>query len=159
MEKFESSCVDDSKTINVKQFEDLIVQCGERPNAEDVLDTADGHRTIDLHEFLGVMALKVAISKDNDEDEYLRAFHILDANDDGFIDTNDFRRVLNNLGEQATDEELLQLMEETDKDRNGLIDLEEFITMTTRLKSMSPTNKSQSIQLIRKISKFNVFYH
>jgi len=55
-----------------------------------------------------------------------QAFDICDVDGSGSIDMEELKEVLAALGEQATDEQAKELMQEIDTDQNGTISYEEF---------------------------------
>lgn len=61
---------------------------------------------------------------DDNEEEMLEAFQVLDNNDDGFISGADLKHVMINLGENTTDEEVDEMIGEADMDGDGQVDYE-----------------------------------
>ena len=53
--------------------------------------------------------------------EITDAFKIFDKNGDGFINAQELRQVMTNLGEHLTEKELEDMMKEADTDGDGLI--------------------------------------
>ena len=88
---------------------------------------ADGDGTVDFPEILSMMA---RMMKDDDtEAKVMEAFKVFDRNGTGGIDIEDLRRVMTNLGDKLTPDEMDQMIREADLDENGVIDNEEFIRM------------------------------
>ncbi len=67
------------------------------------------------------------------EEELIAAFKVCDRDGNGFISAADLRRVMTNLGEKLTDEEVDELIREADIDGDGQIDYEEFVKINTVL--------------------------
>lgn len=68
------------------------------------------------------MAAKV---KAQDTEAELRAaFQVFDRDGSGTINTEELKQVMKSIGESLTDEEIEDMMDEADKDRNGTIDCE-----------------------------------
>ena len=65
------------------------------------------------------------------EEEIRKVFRVFDKNDNGFISFNELRRVLRNLGEKLSDEEVVEMIEEADLDNDGHINYEEFVDIVT----------------------------
>ncbi|KAG9488009.1 hypothetical protein GDO78_007687 [Eleutherodactylus coqui] len=65
------------------------------------------------------------------QEEMLKAFKLFDDDDSGRISLRNLRRVARELGENMTDEELRAMIEEFDKDGDGEINLQEFISIMT----------------------------
>ncbi|XP_076365228.1 neo-calmodulin-like isoform X2 [Tachypleus tridentatus] len=96
----------------------------------------DGNGTIEFHEFLFMMTKKI---KESGREEALReAFTVLDRNNDGYISFSDLRYSMINLGENLTDEELENMMEEADLDGDGLVSFDEFVKVVTPAKRGFP---------------------
>lgn len=73
------------------------------------------------------MALKM---QDEDaEQQLINAFNVYDKNRDGKIATEDFRGIINNLGEKLTQSEIKEIIKEADLDGDGNIDYMEFVKM------------------------------
>merc|ERR1719421_747705 len=82
---------------------------------------------IDFPEFLSLMARK---QKDQDiDDELIEAFKVFDTDKNGFISAGELREVMTNLGEKLTDEEVFDMVQEADSDKDGQINFEEFEVM------------------------------
>lgn len=68
------------------------------------------------------------------EDEVLEikeAFDLFDADKSGTIDTEELKQALQNLGIDAKNQTLQNMMSDLDKDKSGKIDFDEFIDMMT----------------------------
>ncbi|CAI9539867.1 unnamed protein product [Staurois parvus] len=65
------------------------------------------------------------------QEEMLKAFKLFDDDDSGKISLRNLRRVARELGENMTDEELRAMIDEFDKDGDGEINIEEFISIMT----------------------------
>ncbi|GME33186.1 Calmodulin [Neofusicoccum parvum] len=83
-------------------------------------------------------------------EEYKAAFAVFDKNGDGDITAKELGEVMKSLGQNPTDEELQDMINELDVDHTGSIDFEEFLVMMAKKpKHVDPE------QEIREI--FNVF--
>ncbi|RDW68546.1 hypothetical protein BP5796_09203 [Coleophoma crateriformis] len=83
---------------------------------------------------------------------YRQAFSLFDTNGDGSISINELSSVMKSLGQNASDEEIEDMINEVDQDRNGTIDFEEFVKMMT-----APTKDVDFEAEMR--SAFKVFDH
>ncbi|XP_072178277.1 calmodulin-like [Diadema setosum] len=63
--------------------------------------------------------------------EFKDAFSHFDINGDGVISKEEFGNVVRMLGQNPTEEELKQVIEEFDEDENGVIDFNEFIKLVS----------------------------
>jgi len=64
--------------------------------------------------------------------EYKDAFEMFDKNKDGIITTKQLANVMRSLNQDPTEEELNEMIEEVDLDKNGEVDFEEFVTLMNR---------------------------
>ena len=63
------------------------------------------------------------------KEELLEAFKVFDTNNDGFISPEELRHVMANLGENLKDDEIDEMIKEADKNGDGKVDYDEFVTM------------------------------
>ena len=81
-----------------------------------------GNGTIDFEEFLDMMARKL---RETDTEEELReAFKVFDMDSNGYITALELRKVMTNLGEKLSDEEVEEMIKEADVDGDGQVDYE-----------------------------------
>jgi len=66
------------------------------------------------------------LREDEDERELKDAFRVLDKNNKGVIDVKDLKWILKSLGDELTDDEIDDMIAETDTDGSGTVDYEEF---------------------------------
>lgn len=64
--------------------------------------------------------------------EFREAFSLFDKNGDGYISSKELGVVMRSLGQNPTEAELLDMINEVDFDGNGRIDFQEFISMMAR---------------------------
>ena len=122
----------------------------------------DGSGMIDFNEFLDMMTAKMvrggrsqaaagrpgphthtapphtaprraAQSEKDSKEEVLKAFRLFDADDKGKITFRDLKRVAKELGENLTDEELAEMIEEADRDGDGEVNEDEFCRIMKRV--------------------------
>ncbi len=60
------------------------------------------------------------------KEEIMKAFKLFDDDNTGFITLKNLKRVAKELGENLTDEELQEMIDEADRNGDGQIDEEEF---------------------------------
>ena len=83
--------------------------------------------TISFAEFTCMMLRK---AKDTDaQDEMVEAFRAFDTDGSGFISREELKNVIENLGEDMTDEDVEQMITESDVDGDGRVKYEEFVRM------------------------------
>eukprot|EP00316_Scyphosphaera_apsteinii_P022535 CAMPEP_0119329390 /NCGR_PEP_ID=MMETSP1333-20130426/75708_1 /TAXON_ID=418940 /ORGANISM="Scyphosphaera apsteinii, Strain RCC1455" /LENGTH=151 /DNA_ID=CAMNT_0007338495 /DNA_START=39 /DNA_END=491 /DNA_ORIENTATION=+ len=80
--------------------------------------------TIDFNEFLELLLAKM--SERDTKEQASRAFRQFDLNHCGKISFENLKRVSRELGEAMTDEEILEMIQAADLDKDGMINEEEF---------------------------------
>ncbi|CAH8863709.1 unnamed protein product [Trichobilharzia szidati] len=96
--------------------------------ADQVDDDATGF--IDFNGFLICYGKK--LQEDQDERDLRDAFRVLDKNKRGEIDVEDLRWILKGLGDDLTEEEIDDMIRDTDTDGSGFVDFD-----ATRLNAVS----------------------
>ena len=66
-------------------------------------------------------------SEKDSREEILKAFRLFDDDETGKISFRNLKRVAKELGENMTDEELAEMIEEADRDGDGEINEDEFL--------------------------------
>ena len=66
-------------------------------------------------------------SQKDSREEILKAFRLFDDDETGKISFRNLKRVAKELGENMTDEEITEMIEEADRDGDGEISEEEFM--------------------------------
>lgn len=64
--------------------------------------------------------------------EFKEAFSLFDMDGDGTITTKELGKVLRSLGQNPSEADLQDMLNEVDTDGNGTIDFHEFLTMMAR---------------------------
>lgn len=82
-----------------------------------------GNGKIDFDEFLTMMGRRTAAPEDGEE-EMRQAFRILDADCNGYISPTELHRVMRNLGENLTEDEISEMVKQADLDGDGKINYE-----------------------------------
>ena len=83
--------------------------------------------------------------------EFKEAFSLFDKDGDGTITTKELGTVMRSLGQNPTEAELQDMINEVDADGNGTIDFPEFLTMMAR--KMKDTDSEEEIR-----EAFRFFY-
>lgn len=126
---------DGDGSITIKELETAMKKLGQNPTQAELQDMMnevdiDANGIIDFDEFMSLMSKKL---KDGDTDEELReAFQFFDKDKNGVIDAKELRIVMNNLGENLTDDEIEEMIKEADINGDGQIDFEEFCRIMTK---------------------------
>lgn len=73
--------------------------------------------------------MKIKMTDEDGKNEIIRAFRLFDDDKTGKITFKNLKRVAIELGEDLSDEELLEMISQLDEDGDGQISLEEFIKL------------------------------
>jgi Ca2+-binding EF-hand superfamily protein len=147
---------DGGGSIDAKELKDLMASVGQNPTDDELAEMiriadADGtgarcsprrgrgvrrcllsqsphpHAAagdIDFAEFVTLMAHKMADEKS--EATLKAAFSVFDTSGDGFISAEEMRRIMINVGEPVTLDDVEQVIRKVDIDGDGVINYEEF---------------------------------
>merc|ERR1711885_1240 len=129
-EAFDPFDTDGSGTIDAKELKVAMRALGFEPKKEEIKKMIsdidkDGTGTIDFNEFLQMMTSKM--SEKDSKEETLKAFRLFDDDSTGKISFKNLKRVAKELGENLTDEELQEMIEEADRDGDGEVNESEFL--------------------------------
>ena len=91
---------------------------------------SDGNAQIDFDEWVHLMSNRVSVS--SSKASILKIFPLYDDEKTDHISVKNLRRVANDLGENITEEELQEMIDRADLDRDGLVNYDEFYTIVTR---------------------------
>jgi centrin-1 len=84
----------------------------------------EGTATVTYNEFVEMVTPKV-LARDPKE-EIMKIFRLFDEDNTGGITFRNLKRVATELGENLSDEELQEMIEEADRDQDGVVSAEEF---------------------------------
>ncbi|XP_043829521.1 centrin-2 isoform X1 [Dromiciops gliroides] len=129
-EAFDLFDTDGTGTIDVKELKVAMRALGFEPKKEEIKKMIsdidkEGTGKISFNDFLAVMTQKMA-EKDTKE-EILKAFRLFDDDETGKISFKNLKRVARELGENLTDEELQEMIDEADRDGDGEVSEQEFL--------------------------------
>ncbi|XP_057205470.1 uncharacterized protein cetn4 [Triplophysa rosa] len=129
-EAFDLFDTDGSGTIDVKELKVAMRALGFEPKKEEIKKMIadidkEGTGTIDFSDFLSMMTQKM--SEKDSKEEILKAFRLFDDDCTGRISFKNLKRVAKELGENLTDEELQEMIDEADRDGDGEINEQEFL--------------------------------
>ncbi|XP_061172568.1 uncharacterized protein LOC133181934 isoform X2 [Saccostrea echinata] len=122
---------DKNGKIDALELGSALRMLGLNPTMKEVTDMIsevdnDGNGTIEFEEFHTF--IKRSYKKPDDiKHDLKKAFRVLDINGDGFISKEELREVLTKMGETLTDQEVDEMMEKADKNKDGKIDYDEYV--------------------------------
>lgn len=128
-EAFDLFDTDGSGCIDAKELKVAMRALGFEPKKEEVkkmisdVDT-DGSGTIGFDDFMALMTVKMA--ERDPREEIMKAFRLFDDDETGKITFKNLKRVAKELGENISDEELQEMIDEADRDGDGEVSEEEF---------------------------------
>lgn len=85
----------------------------------------DESDVITLEQFVTIMSEKIADK--GAKEEILKAFRLFDDDQTGKISFKNLQRVAHELGENLTEEELKEMIQEADQDKDGEVNQDEFL--------------------------------
>ncbi|XP_044887442.1 caltractin-like isoform X3 [Mauremys mutica] len=137
-EAFDLLDTDGTGTIDVKDLKVSIRALGYEPKKEEmkkIISEVDkeGSGKINFDSFLYAMTQKM--SEPESREDILKAFKLFDDNGTGKISFQNLKRVAGEIGENLTDEELQEMIDEADVDGDGEVNEQEFLRII-RMNSM-----------------------
>ncbi|RDD42453.1 Centrin-2 [Trichoplax sp. H2] len=129
-EAFDLFDTEGTGTIDAKELKVAMRALGFEPKKEEIKKMLsevdkDGSGTIDFDDFLQLMTQKM--TEKDPKEEILKAFRLFDDDETGKISFKNLKRVAKELGENLTDEELQEMIDEADRDGDGEINETEFL--------------------------------
>ncbi|XP_078313154.1 calmodulin-like [Crassostrea virginica] len=120
---------DNDGSINTKELGTVMRALGQNPSITELramVDEVDldGNGVIDFEEFLEMIVKEM--KKTDTEEELREAFRIFDRSGNGYINAKELKHGMVFLGERLSDEEVEEMMNEADSDRDGKISFEDF---------------------------------
>ena len=124
---------DGSDSIDVLELKDAMKALGLYMNGDQakvMMEKADkdGSGTIELGEFMSLMAEK--INSRNPREEVAKAFRMYDDDDGGTIDFINLRKVASELSfENITDEDCIKMIKIADRSGRNEVDIDDFMAV------------------------------
>ena len=90
----------------------------------------DGSGQIEFKEWVHLMTHRV--NNQSSREAINKVFPLYDDEKTGYLSVKNLRRVAQELGENISEEELQEMIDRADTDRDGLVSADEFYTILTR---------------------------
>merc|ERR1712188_50846 len=131
-ESFELFDTDASGSIAIGELKVAMKALGFEPKPGEIEKLIhsvddDGDGEMDYDDFERMMEQKI-LNKDQ-KDDLLKAFSLFDDDKTGKISLQNLKRVAKELGETMTEDELMEVITESDKDGDGELSLDEFLAI------------------------------
>merc|ERR1719198_324311 len=131
-EAFDLFDADGTGTINAKELKVALRALGFEPKKEELMKLVSGldkgnvtdQVQLDFNEFLEIMTAKMS---EKDSKEQIQKGFGLFKGPTGKISFDDLKAIAKDLGESMTDEELMSMIKEADKDEDDEVSEEEFM--------------------------------
>ncbi|XP_033724560.1 uncharacterized protein LOC117314603 [Pecten maximus] len=159
----------DGRGIDFTNFKSIIMSQSRESDTNEELDEAfrvfdrDGHGYITASELRHVMTNLGEKLTDEEMDEmlheadidgdgqihyedYQETFSLFDKNGNGFIDSKELGIVMRAIGQNPTESELTDMINDADIDGNGALDFEEFLLLTANHKNLTAEDQSQELR-------------
>ena len=120
-------------TITSGELSTVMKSLGQNPTEAEIEEMmnevdADGNGVVTFPEFLTMMVSDRPQAYDQMEEMRI-AFKVFDTDGNGYISREEFKNVMETLGEKVTQEEVDEGIKMADVDGDGRVNYEEFITM------------------------------
>ncbi|KAJ0975996.1 hypothetical protein J5N97_017961 [Dioscorea zingiberensis] len=134
-EAFDLFDTDGSGNIDAKELHVAMRALGFEMTEEQITEMIadvdkDGSGAIDFDEFLQMMTAK--IGERDTKEELMKAFRIIDQDNNGKISQGDIMRIAKELGESFSPQEIREMIDEADRNRDGEVDVDEFFRVMMR---------------------------
>eukprot|EP00095_Tigriopus_kingsejongensis_P012274 maker-scaffold577_size191314-snap-gene-0.34 protein:Tk12274 transcript:maker-scaffold577_size191314-snap-gene-0.34-mRNA-1 annotation:"striated muscle-like" len=120
---------DGSGTISSRELIQAMQNLNLKPREEEIQNIvrqidSDSGGTIDFLEFLSLMGNKMKAMKK--EEDVVQVFRIFDRDRNGYITASELRFAMNQLGYPIDQNEAKRMIQDADKNGDGLVNYEEF---------------------------------
>jgi centrin-1 len=128
-EAFDLFDSDGSGTIDAKELKVAMRALGFEPSKQEIRNMiaeadTDGSGMIDFREFEKILTAK--LGQRDAHEEMLKAFRLFDDDETGYVTFNNLKRVAMELGEDISNEELQEMIDEASRDGSGRVSQDDF---------------------------------
>ena len=130
-EIFDSYDANGNGVIDKKEMEAVLEKLGQPATSKQIQKVFDElgstNQQITFDEFIEFIK-KYHLSKNkNSTDEIIGAFQVFDKNHNGVLSISEFKHILMDLGQRFTEEEVNEIFDESDLNKDGNLDYREFV--------------------------------
>lgn len=141
----------ESDVIDFYSFPHFLRTIGQCPTEAEILQMLRDINALDANilTFNQVLEMMMKHFKSpHTEEELTKAFNVFDRTGDGILGTKEILFVVNNLGENYTEDDIREMFLEIDKDRDGRIKVDDFIALmgAPEVKSRKSTRNSYKMK-------------
>lgn len=129
-EAFKLFDTDNNDEISSQELGELMRKLGLKPTESELADMIneidyDGSNSIDFNEFISLISRKMG--EDGIEKELKEAFKIFDADGSNTMETEHFKKIIKELSNTLTDDEIKDMIAEADPNTDGRIEFDDLI--------------------------------
>lgn len=126
--------VDGNGAISIKELGDMMKSLGKDVTESELLDLMeeidrDGTGSISFDEFQAMS--RKFVTDDPKPEELEQIFRMFDSSCTGYFTATNLKTLINLLGEEATDDDINEMINIADVDNDGKVSEEDFITLMT----------------------------
>jgi len=146
---------DEDGVITFPEVIMVMKSLGQRPSDEELLEMVREvsedkmYDTIEFNEYLQMMSKQQ--KKGLTQDILKDAFRIFDKDDDGLISVEELRKIMKNMGDKMTDQELDEMLDAADTKHDGMVNYTEFVMLLS--KDSKKSGKGKGKKRTKKISQ------
>ena len=130
---FDTYDINKNGKIERKEMKIMLKKLGKEGSQEEIdeiwraMNKIESDSTISFDEFIEFIR-RYNLSKNSmTTDDIINAFEIFDRNHNGTLTINEFKHILMDLGEKFSEEEVNEIIEDIDLNKDGKIDYKEFV--------------------------------
>ena len=118
-------------TLDINEFAKAVRALGLNPTDADIRDIlkeydTDSDGVLNFKEFMHLAKI-VKIGNENTPEDILQVYKKCYPDSDGYITTDELRKILTGQGEPLKEEEVRQIISHFDKDENGKVHVETLV--------------------------------
>ena len=134
-EAFDLFDSDQSGAIDINELKQSMISLGFQAKNATIYQMIadldeDGNGQLDFPEFLNMMTAR--LSEKDSKADIEKVYKLFEETDSGHITLKSLKAVAKELGEEMSDQELNEILERADLDRNGKVELDDFYNIMVK---------------------------